>query len=64
MIKVFKVEKQQEKLGPGEVSTRTGFLNIGCADSTVRLSELQLEGKKRCEDVDLINGFRSEISIS
>lgn len=62
-LKVFAIERSDEKLSPGKVSTKSGFLNIGIQDGAVRIKELQLEGKKRCLDIELLNGLRGEICI-
>ncbi|MGK0367169.1 MAG: methionyl-tRNA formyltransferase [Thermoproteota archaeon] len=61
--KVFNIEKSSEKLIPGEVKTVYQQLLIGCSDSTVRVCELQLAGKKRCTDTQFLNGFREDINL-
>ncbi len=63
-LKVFEIEEHQKKLNPGDISTKEGFLLIGCLDKTIRIKELQLEGKKRCLDTELLNGLRGEIKIN
>ncbi|MBC75751.1 MAG: methionyl-tRNA formyltransferase [Halobacteriovoraceae bacterium] len=63
-LKVFSIDKvENSSLGPGKVSTK-GFLLIGCKDSVVRLSQVQLEGKKRGTDKDLLNGIKEEVNIN
>ncbi len=48
---------------PGENSIKDGFLYVGCLDGILRLKEVQLEGKKKTIDTDLINGIREKIVI-
>lgn len=63
-LKVFEVEKSDTSLKPGEVSIKQGYLLIGTKDSTIRLSKIQLEGKKACSDIELINGLKGDIQIN
>ena len=58
-LKVFKVQKSLKDLGCGVVDTSEGNLVIGCKDSTLRLVDVQLEGKKRCTDSSLLNGLKN-----
>ncbi len=62
-LKVFKIEPSNEKLAPGEVSSRFQTLNIGCIDGAVRLIKIQLEGKKPTTDTDLLNGIRGDLNL-
>lgn len=57
--KVFSVTNSTNKLAPGEVSTQMGTLEVGCATGTVRLNDIQIEGKKKSSDTDYINGIKS-----
>jgi methionyl-tRNA formyltransferase len=41
-----------------------GSLVVGCLDGSVRLSEVQLEGKKACTDRELLNGIKTEIILA
>jgi methionyl-tRNA formyltransferase len=41
-----------------------GSLIVGCLDGSLRLCDIQLEGKKPCSDKELLNGLKSEINIS
>ena len=58
------MEKSDTSLKPGEVSIKQGYLLIGTKDSTIRLSKIQLEGKKACSDIELINGLKGDIQIN
>ncbi len=64
-LKVFSiVQESNMKLAPGKTEISGNKLLIGCLDSTVRILDLQLEGKKRCTDSDLINGLKDKITIN
>ncbi len=63
-LKVFCIEKNSKKLNPGEVNTDFGSLLIGCKDSSVRLLTVQLEGKNKTSDIDLLKGYREKIIIN
>ncbi len=57
-LKVFDIVKSDRKLKPGELHSTDSNLIIGCSDSSLRLSYIQLEGKKPCSDIDLLNGLK------
>lgn len=59
-LKIFEVEKLQRTLRPGETSTDHGHLAVGTLDGVVRLSLVQLEGKKVCSDTELLNGLKNK----
>ncbi len=59
-LKVFSVEKLQRTLKPGETSIEHGFLSVGLTDCSIRLSSVQLEGKKVCSDTELLNGLKNK----
>lgn len=63
-LKVFEIEKAHTNLAPGECSIKQGELLIGTKDSTARLCKIQLEGKKACSDIELINGLKDDILIN
>lgn len=63
-LKVFKITKSDLNLDPGLVNTKNGQLIIGCKDGCLRINSLQLEGKKACSDIELLNGMRDEIKIN
>ncbi|MCO4755095.1 MAG: methionyl-tRNA formyltransferase [Bacteriovoracaceae bacterium] len=64
-LKVFSISKIDEhSLEPGKTKVLGNKLLIGCLDSTARIQDLQLEGKKRCTDSDLINGLKDKITIN
>jgi methionyl-tRNA formyltransferase len=63
-LKVFKIEPSCTKLAAGETSSKTGELLVGCQDKTIRLMEVQLEGKNKCKDFELLNGFKGNTQIN
>lgn len=63
-LKVLKAEAYHTKMAPGKAKNDMGSLVVGCLDGSLRLIEVQLEGKKSCSDKELLNGIKSEIEIS
>jgi methionyl-tRNA formyltransferase len=59
-LKVFKIEKVQKTLKPGETSLDYGQLSVGIMGGAIRLSLIQLEGKKICSDTELLNGLKNK----
>lgn len=59
-LKVFSIEKLQRNLKPGETSIEHGHLAVGIKDGAIRLSKIQLEGKKVCSDTELLNGLKNK----
>ena len=58
-LKVYSVEKSLKTIACGSVDTTQGNLLVGCIDGTLRLIDVQLEGKKRCTDTSLLNGLKN-----
>ncbi len=58
-LKVFRIEKANKQLVPGSVDVSQNQLLIGALDGAVRLAEVQLAGKKRCSDIELLNGLKN-----
>ena len=63
-LKVLLAENYHAKIAPGKSQNDMGSLIVGCLDGSLRLSEIQLEGKKACSDRELLNGIKTEIIIS
>lgn len=59
-LKVFETERLQKSLQPGETSIEHGHLAVGTLDGVIRLSSVQLEGKKICSDTELLNGLKNK----
>ena len=63
-LKVLLAEPYHSKIAPGKAKNDLGSLIVGCTDGTLRLIEVQLEGKKPCSDKELLNGIKTDIIIS
>ncbi len=63
-LKVFSIAKDPQSIPPGTHSVETGALLIGCLNATIRIKELQLEGKKRSSDIELLNGLKKDFVIN
>ena len=59
-LKVYEILKLPRSLKPGETSIEHGHLAIGTLDGVIRLSRIQLEGKKICSDTELLNGLKNK----
>lgn len=63
-LKVLEAEAYHGKMSPGKAGNDLGSLVVGCQDGSLRLSMIQLEGKKPCSDKELLNGIKTEIIIT
>jgi methionyl-tRNA formyltransferase len=63
-LKILSAEKYHRKISPGSALNDLGCLVVGCADSSLRLSEVQLEGKKPCSDRELLNGIKTDLNLT
>jgi methionyl-tRNA formyltransferase len=63
-LKVLAAEKYHAKLSAGKSQNDMGSLVVGCLDGSLRLTEVQLEGKKACSDRELLNGIKTEIILN
>lgn len=63
-LKVLLAGPYHAKVAPGKARNDMGSLVVGCLDGSLRLSEVQLEGKKACSDKELLNGIKTDITIS
>lgn len=59
-LKVFATEIVSTPTEAGMINTTFGTLIVGCKDGSIRLTEVQLEGKKRSTDKDLLNGLKNK----
>jgi methionyl-tRNA formyltransferase len=57
-LKVWQAEISQVSLRPGEVGFTYKQLHIGCQSGSLRLEQIQLEGKKRCSDEQFVMGLK------
>ncbi len=63
LCKIYAVKQVPGRtdLKPGELHTdNRSFLHVGCQNGLLEVTELQLEGKKRMNSKDLLNGFSFE----
>lgn len=56
-IKVYKTEISEKNLNPGEIYFDKKELIIGCKNSSLKILELQKEGKKRLSAEEFLRGF-------
>jgi methionyl-tRNA formyltransferase len=63
-MKVLEAEAYHAKLSPGKAKNDMGSLVVGCLDGSLRLTHIQLEGKKACSDRELLNGIKTEITLT
>lgn len=63
-LKVIEAEIYHGRFAPGKSANDMGSLVVGCLNGTLRLSQVQLEGKKQCSDGELLNGIKSDIQIT
>ena len=59
-LKINKVSLEEKNIKPGILDTSFGTLLVGCKEGSLRLSSVQLEGKKACSDSELINGLKNK----
>lgn len=59
-LKVFEIEKSVYTVAPGKTSIQAGQILVGCADCSIQLKKIQLEGKKVCSDAELLNGLKNK----
>jgi methionyl-tRNA formyltransferase len=60
-MKVNLAEKEPAiNLKPGQVDITNNQLMVGCRNGTLRLREVQLEGKRPCSDTELLNGIKNK----
>lgn len=59
-LKILQIEIQDKQLAPGTIETNHGMLIVGSTTKAIRLSQVQLEGKKACSDNELLNGLKNK----
>ena len=60
LLKIFKTEIIDIKFKESETIKTDGksFIHLSCADTTLNILELQLQGKKRMQTAELLRGFK------
>jgi methionyl-tRNA formyltransferase len=56
-IKIYKTEVTDKQLTPGQVQHDKKNLYIGCSDKSLKILEIQKEGKKRLTAEEFLRGF-------
>lgn len=59
-LKILKLSLVNSKIKKGQYDLTTGQFLVGCLQGSIRLEEVQLEGKKVLTDSDFINGVKSQ----
>lgn len=61
LLKIFKTDIIENKTEPKQLITDgKKFLDINCKNGSLRILELQLQGKKRMKTQDLLRGFKMD----
>lgn len=63
-LKVLEAERYHRKVPAGSAQNDLGSLVVGCLDGALRLSQIQLEGKKACSDRELLNGLKGDLQLT
>jgi methionyl-tRNA formyltransferase len=63
-LKVLHAQPYHVRLSPGDARNDMGSLVVGCLDGSLRLTHVQLEGKKPTLDKDLLNGIKNALSLA
>lgn len=59
-LKILQIERQEKSISPGSVEINHGMIIVGTTTKALRLSLVQLEGKKVCTDTELLNGLKNK----
>lgn len=57
-LKIYSVSTVQQSLNPGQTYIENSDLLVGCLNGTIKLDIIQLEGRKKCSDKELLNGLK------
>jgi methionyl-tRNA formyltransferase len=58
LFKVYKTELSEDvKLNPGEIEQTNKEIFIGCADTSIKILEIQPEGRKRMTSEEFLRGY-------
>jgi len=63
-LKILTAEPYHRKFPAGSIQNDLGSLVVGCKDQALRLSMVQLEGKKACSDKELLNGLKNQLTLT
>lgn len=59
-VKVLESQASDLSLEPNKIDISQNNLIVGCKKGSIRLSRVQLEGKKECSDIELLNGLKNK----
>ncbi|NGX34521.1 MAG: Methionyl-tRNA formyltransferase [Candidatus Anoxychlamydiales bacterium] len=60
-LKIFESEIIDKKLKPKEIIIEDNFVIVGCKDASIKLLQVQLEGKKKMSAIDFIRGVHNQV---
>ncbi len=63
-LKILSLESYDFKLAAGKMINHHNQLIVGTKDGCLRLTRVQLEGKKATSDIELLNGYKSELILT
>ena len=63
-LKVLNSAISDRKIAPGHVETKFDKLIVGTKSGSIELIEVQLEGKKPCNSLELLRGIKDEIILN
>ena len=63
-LKIIEAQPSEAQLNPGETKAHLGQMLVGCKQGSLRLSKVQLEGKKITSDTDILRGLKEQFSLS
>ncbi len=58
LIKIYSSKLSNEKLNPGEIKQTKTELYVGCGEGSLKILELQQEGKRRMHTEGFLRGYR------
>lgn len=57
-IKIFRTQVCAENISPGKIKASSDELIVGCGEGSLKILELQLEGKKRMDAESFLRGYK------
>ena len=63
-LKVLELRNSEFTIAAGEIKNRNNQFILGLKDQSLRLSRVQIQGKKACSDQEFLQGFRGELKIT
>jgi methionyl-tRNA formyltransferase len=63
-IKVHEAVEDPSLVSPGKVNLKFNSLIVGTKDRSIRLTKVQMPGKKPCTDIELLNGLKNKYVLN